>query len=86
MAPVAAADSTANHGDLSVAEIRRQQAAPQDAARNQKIEVRIEKARGLEDAGKAGLAKIYYQQAATRADGELKKQLLEKIRSLGEAK
>ena len=84
-APAAAADSTANHGDLSVAEIRRQQAA-QDAARMEEIQVRIEKAQGLEEAGKPGLAKIYYQQAATRADGELKKQLLEKIRSLGEAK
>ncbi len=86
--PAAAAtdgDSTANHGDLSVAEIRRQQAA-QDAARLEEIQVRIEKAKGMEDAGKPGLAKIYYQQAATRADGELKKQLLEKIHSLGEAK
>jgi hypothetical protein len=77
--------STANHGDLSVAEIRRQQAS-QYAAQLEEVQVRIEKARGLEEAGKPGLAKIYYQQAATRADGELKKQLLEKIRSLGEAK
>ena len=51
-----------------------------------KIQMRIEKARGLEDAGKPGQAKIYYQQAATRADGELKKQLLEKVQSLGETK
>ncbi|MCU0979326.1 MAG: hypothetical protein MUF25_09190 [Pirellulaceae bacterium] len=84
-APASASDSTANHGDLSVAEIRRQQAA-QDAARLEEIQVRIEKARGFEEAGKPGQAKIYYQQAATRADGEQKKQLLEKIRSLGEAK
>lgn len=80
-----AVGSTANHGDLSVAEIRRQQGA-QDAVRTAEIQSRIEKARGLEEAGKSGLAKIYYQQAATRADGELKKQLLEKIRALGEAK
>lgn len=84
-APASASVSTANHGDLSVAEIRRQQAA-QDAARQEEIQVRIEKARGLEEAGKPGQAKIYYQQAATRADGELKKQLLEKVRSLGETK
>jgi len=76
-----AAGSTAAHGDLSVAEIRRQQAA-EDATRLEEIQVRIEKARGLEEAGKPGLAKIYYQQAATRADGELKKQLLDKIRTL----
>lgn len=78
-------DSTANHGDLSVAEIRRQQAA-RDATQLEEIQARIEKARGLEETGKPGQAKIYYQQAATRADGELKKQLLEKIRSLDEAK
>jgi hypothetical protein len=84
-APAPASASTANHGDLSVAEIRRQQAA-QDTARQEEIQVRIEKARGLEEAGKPGQAKIYYQQAATRADGELKKQLLEKVQSLGETK
>jgi hypothetical protein len=76
-----AAGSTANHGDISVAEIRRQQAAA-DAARQEEILLRIEQARGYEEAGKPGIAKIYYQQAATRAEGDLKKQLLEKIRSL----
>lgn len=80
-----AVGSSANHGDLSVAEIRRQQ-AQQAADRQEEIQVRIEKARGYEDAGKPGLAKVYYQQAAARAEGELKKQLLDKIRSLGEAK
>ncbi len=80
-----AADSSANHGDISVAEIRRQQ-TQQEAARQEEIQVRIEKARGYEEAGKPGLAKIYYQQAATRADGDLKKQLLDKIRTLDEAK
>jgi hypothetical protein len=79
----AAADSSANHGDISVAEIRRQQAA-EDAARQEEIAIRLEKARGYEEAGKPGLAKIYYQQAAARAEGEQKKKLLEKIRSLGE--
>ncbi|NLF69996.1 MAG: hypothetical protein GX575_13195 [Candidatus Anammoximicrobium sp.] len=78
-----AADSSANRGDISVAEIRRQQ-AQQEAARQEEIQVRIEKARGHEEAGNPGLAKIYYQQAAARADGELKQQLLAKIRSLGE--
>lgn len=73
--------STANHGDLSVAEIRRQQAA-EDAALLEEIQVRMEKARGCEEAGKLGLARIYYQQAATRASGELKQQLLDKLRAL----
>jgi hypothetical protein len=80
-----AAPSTANHGDLSVAEIRRQQAA-EDAALLEEIQVRIEKARGLEEAGKPALAKIYYQQAATRASGELKKQLQDKLRALDTAR
>ncbi len=80
-----AVSSSANHGDISVAEIRRQQ-AQQDAARQEEIQVRIEKARGCEEAGKPGLAKIYYQQAVSRAEGELKQQLLDKLRSLGDAK
>jgi hypothetical protein len=76
-----AAGSTANHGDISVAEIRRQQQR-EDAAREQAILVKIEQARGYEQAGKPGVAKIYYQQAAAEADGDLKAKLLAKIRSL----
>jgi hypothetical protein len=76
-----AAGSTANHGDISVAEIRRQQQR-ENAAREQAILVKIEQARGYEQAGKPGVAKIYYQQAAAEADGEMKAKLLAKIRSL----
>lgn len=75
------ADSTANHGDLSVAEIRQQQAA-EDAVRDQELRDRLAKARSYEAAGKNGIAKIYYQQAAARASGELKQQLQVKIQSL----
>lgn len=78
----AAADSTANRGDISVAEIRRQQAA-EDAAREAELQLCLEKAKGSEATGKLGVAKIYYQQAASRATGELKQQLLQKIQSLG---
>jgi hypothetical protein len=78
----AAGDSSANHGDVSVAEIRRQQAQT-DNATDQEIAVRLEKARSYEEAGKFGIAKIYYQQAAARATGNLKKRLLEKIQTLG---
>jgi hypothetical protein len=77
------ATSTANHGDLSLAEIRRQQAA-EDAAARDELETLIEKAHAKEQLGNLGLAKIYYQQAASRAEGELKQQLLQKIRSLGD--
>lgn len=73
--------STANHGDVSVAEIRRQQAAA-DAARAEEIEALVEKARGHEEAGKPGLAKIYYQQAALRATGQTRQDLVAKIRTL----
>ena len=78
------AGSTASHGDISVAEIRRQHAL-EDTVREQEILVKIEKARGYEEAGKPGVAKIYYQQAARQAEGEMKQKLLAKIRSLGSA-
>ena len=74
--------STATHGDLSVAEIRRQQAAV-DAHRDAEVQERLDKARSYEEAGKPNIAKIYYQQAAARATGELKQQLLDKIKTLG---
>jgi hypothetical protein len=75
--------STASHGDIGVAEIRRQQ-AQEDAAREQEILVKIEKARGYEERGKPGVAKIYYQQAAREAEGDMKRKLLAKIQSLSE--
>ena len=77
------AGSTASHGDISVSEIRRQQAL-ENAAREQEILVKIEKARGYEEAGKPGVAKIYYQQAARQAEGEMKQKLLAKINSLSQ--
>lgn len=76
-----ASTSTANHGDVSVKEIQSQQAA-EDATRQQELAERLEKARAYEEAGKTGIARMYYQQAAARATGEQKKQLLEKIQTL----
>jgi hypothetical protein len=74
--------SSAEQGDIGVAEIRRQQAAEDES---QLVEIRalIERARGVEAAGKPHVAKVYYQQAASRATGELKQDLLAKIQSLG---
>ncbi len=72
----------ANPSDESAEDERADQAAL-DTARQDEVRSRIIQARGYEDAGKLGIAKIYYQQAAARADGELKKELLEKIQSLG---
>lgn len=65
------------------AEDERVDQAAADAARQEEVRSRIVQARGHEDAGRLGIARIYYQQAAARADGELKKELLEKIQSLG---
>ncbi len=74
-------DSTATRGDLSLREIRQQQ-AEEEAAGEHEVRLLIEKARGQEAAGKQGLAKIYYQQAAARAAGQLRQQLQAKIDSL----
>jgi len=73
---------TANHGDVNEAETERQQ-AQEDSERQQEILARVAKAHGYEEAGKLGIAKIYYQQAAARASGEMKRELLKRIQSLG---
>ena len=73
--------TTATSGEQSVAEIRRNQLL-QDQARLQEVEELVERARGAEQAGKLGVARIYYQQAANRSTGELKALLLEKEQEL----
>lgn len=73
--------TTATQGEQSIAEIRRIQAL-QDQARLQEVEVLLERARGAEQAGKLGVARIYYQQAANRSTGELKKLFLEREQEL----
>jgi hypothetical protein len=77
-----AGPSTAERGDLSVAEIRRQQAAERDTA-DKDLATWIERARGAEAAGKTNVARIYYRMAAGRATGELKQQMIAKYRELG---
>lgn len=80
-AGAAGGPSSANHGDLSVAEIRRQNAASNSDADNE-LAALIERARGAEAAGKANVAKIYYKMAARRAAGEVKQRLIEKVRQI----
>jgi hypothetical protein len=80
---IAPAGSTANRGDLSLQEIQQQQ-SQRDAALEYEVAVLVEKARGKEAEGKPGLAKIYYQQAASRADGQLKQEIEARIRALSE--
>jgi hypothetical protein len=77
----ASGPSTAEHGDLSVAEIRRRQAAESGAA-DKDLAAWIERARGAEAAGKLNVARIYYRMAAGRATGELKQQMVAKYREL----
>ena len=73
--------TTATQGASSLSEIRRQQLLV-DEARLQQVEELMERARGAEAAGKLGVARIYYQQAANRSSGELKRLLLEREREL----
>lgn len=73
--------SSAERGDLSLAEIRAQQAA-QDRTANAEVAVWIARARGAEQAGRRGAARIYYQNAAKRAVGDLQRQLQAKVQSL----
>jgi len=80
--PVAgSSDSSAARGDLSVAEIRRQQAAA-SATRDVEIEGLLEQARAAESQGKSGVARIFYQQAARRATGDRQRELAAKAREL----
>ena len=60
------AESSAERGDLSVAEIRRRQAEEEDSA-DEELAGWIERARGAEAAGKRNVARIYYRMAASRA-------------------
>ena len=78
----AARGSTAGHGDVSVATIHAQHAA-EDAALEEEIAILIERGRGAEAQGKPNVARIYYQQAASRAEGDLREQLLQQIHKLG---
>ncbi len=63
------------------AERQRQQATRADEAADF-----FRRGRKAEAAGKAGVAKIYYQMAARRATGDLKGQIAEKLEAIGRAK
>ncbi len=73
--------STAERGDISVAEIRqRREARSREAA--EALGRLIEEARSAEAVGRFGAARVRYRQAAARADGEQRTALLEKLESL----
>jgi hypothetical protein len=71
--PAPAAASSAERGDVGVAEIKARKAAEKagrDAAAAAEFDVLIEKARGAIADGKPAVARIYLQMAARRAAGE----------------
>ncbi len=77
--------SSAERGELSVAEIKARKAADaasEDAEASAEIEVLLEKARGAIAAGKPGVAKIHLQMAARRASGEQQAAILKQIDEL----
>lgn len=75
------APSSATRGDISVAEIRRQQ-AHEDEAKRREIQMWIDEAQAAERNGQLGVARVRYQQAASQASGEQRRQLLESLAKL----
>ena len=82
-APAPVAGSTADRGDLSVAEIKARQAAEKSAGQDE-LAALLAKAGEAEAAGKTSVAKLYLQMAARRATGEQKQSLLERVQRLGD--
>ena len=77
--------SSAERGELSVAEIKARKTAGQaesEAAAAAEIEVILEKARGAIADGKPGVARIHLQMAARRASGERQAAILKQIDEL----
>lgn len=82
----AAHESSAAYGDLSVAEIKRRREirlSAEGEAKQREIAALVERARGAQEAGKTGVARVYLRQAISRAEGELQRQLSNELRSLG---
>ena len=75
--------STAERGDISVAEIRRQHAR-QDQKQERVVSSLLKQAREAKAKGKPNVAKIYYQMAARRARGDRKSEILDRMRSLAD--
>jgi len=73
--------STAERGDISVAEIRRRQAARAEEEADD-LNRLIEEAKAAELVGRFGAARVRYRQAAARATGDQKRELLEKLETI----
>ena len=72
---------------MSVAEIEQRHAAideAQDVARNEEAQRTFDQGVAAEEAGKLGVAKIYYRMAAKEATGPLKEQAEARLEKLAE--
>ncbi|MCA9122605.1 MAG: hypothetical protein H6822_26085 [Planctomycetaceae bacterium] len=74
--------SSAERGDISLAEIRSRQASQPSVDPADEVNQLIETARLAEASGRLGAARIRYQQAAAKATGELQEALVAKYNSL----
>lgn len=79
----AARQSSAGRGDVSVAELRRQQAAG-TAARLREAEELLRRAADAEAAGQPGLARLYYRLAAEKGVGPVAERARAELARLGE--
>ena len=66
---------------MSVAELRSKHLREQQARSDEALNF-FQRGRNAEEAGKANVARIYYQMAARRAGGELKDQILARLESV----
>jgi hypothetical protein len=80
----AAQQSSAGQPAASIAQIRKQQSAD-DKAQSQEIQSLLDQGQKAQAAGKPRVARIFYQQAISRASGPLKEQAEAALRSLGDA-
>ncbi len=77
----AAQESTAGRPALSVAEAKRLYQQEQAAA-NSEMAALMVRAQALEEDGKPNVAKIYYQQVAKKASGDLQQQARTRLHEL----
>ncbi len=76
--------SSAERGDISLAEIRQRQANEPATSVEDEINDLIERARYAETIGSKGAARVKYRQAANKATGDLKRALQAKYESLAD--
>jgi hypothetical protein len=74
-------NSSANHGDISVAEIRRQNEFAAESLQQQVAQL-IALAEEAEQQKKFGAARTFYRQAFSRATGDLKRELADRLANL----